>query len=367
MNKLHTSLEYKIRNRRISKKHYKRKLVSKSKNKSKRNRYHGKTQDQRNTDRLRNEDRKLGYKSIVPPKKFSFIENTEEVIEFVNKLDHCIRNKEPVSVHLQDIQDLDYSAITVLLSMMFNFKSKNIRFRGFHPKNVLLKEKLEKSGFIKNLYKNIKGESDDYEIGEPNQIFTQANKIVNSNIGINITKEVGKTLHGRENLAFKGMQRVLVELMNNTNNHANKKQPGSEYWWLSVNHNKQEKKVTFVFVDYGVGIFESFKNKPKGNKWENITSKLGVLFQNKPLLLRKVLEGELHKTVTGEHFRGKGLPGIKQVQDRGQIDCLTMITNDVFANVKQENYKKLKKNFSGTFVYWEMNKNSKYNKLNYDK
>ena len=75
-------------------------------------------------------------------------------------------------------------------------------------------------------------------------------------------------------------------------------------------------------------------------------------------ILKLLLNGDVHMTVTGEHFRGKGLPGIKEVQDRNQISNLHIISNDVFSDVQNDDYKKLNKNFSGTFAFWELNKDN---------
>jgi len=112
-----------------------------------------------------------------------------------------------------------------------------------------------------------------------------------------------------------------------------------------------------VFVDYGIGIFESLKKKPKAEKWANRIEKLKQFFSShgNPELLRALLEGEVHMTVTGQHFRGKGLPGIKQVLERNQISNLHVISNDVFANVEKSQYITLKSTLNGTFVYWELN------------
>lgn len=250
---------------------------------------------------------------------------------------------------------LDYSAITVLVSIMFSFKIKNIPFGGNYPKNEELKRQLINSGYFKYFNKPI-GEKIEYTIGKPNQIFTRANKKVNSELGMIVMQEVSNTIWGEKRI-LKGLQRVLLELMQNTNNHADLSGKGKKYWWLSVNHDKGNKKVRFTFVDYGVGIFKSLDSKPEGNKWfgwyEKIRDRLK--FGDRKEVLQKLLEGELHLTVTGEHFRGKGLPGIKEVMNRNQISNLHIITNDVFADVQNNNYKILKSNFSGTFVSWEIN------------
>ena len=120
------------------------------------------------------------------------------------------------------------------------------------------------------------------------------------------------------------------------------------------------KKVSFIFIDYGVGIFESLKNKPQTNKWfgwfEKIKNKLK--YGGNDEIFKMLLEGQMHLTVTGQHFRGKGLPGINEVLERNQISNLKIISNNVYSNVTSKEFNKLNSEFSGTFMYWELNENN---------
>ncbi len=293
--------------------------------------------------------------NISAPKKFSFIENPEETIIFLNQLEESYLHKERVFVDLKDVVYLDYSAVTVLLSVMFSFKARNISFNGNFPKDPLLAQMLVDSEFFKFLYRQVTKKIE-YTVGKENQIFTRANKEVNSELGLVVMIEASRTIWNKERTC-KGLQRTLLELMQNTNNHASINQKGEKHWWLSVNHDKENKKVSFVFVDYGVGIFESLKNKPEDNKWFGWFDKLKekILIGGNHEILKLLLEGDMHLTVTGQHFRGKGLPGIKQVLERNQISNLNIISNDVFANVSDNKYLRLDNEFCGTFVAWELN------------
>ena len=148
--------------------------------------------------------------------------------------------------------------------------------------------------------------------------------------------------------------------MHNTNNHAVPTKKGVKHWWLCVNHDKINNKVSFIFVDYGIGIFESLKYKPYDSKWHGVLEKIVALFKygGNAYILKKLLDGVIHMTVTGQHFRGKGLPGIKQVMERNQISNLHLISNNVYADVSKNIYKKLTNSFSGTLAYWELNQNN---------
>lgn len=351
MKKYFTTYKYKNRNSRRAKRSHLRTLKSKQKKKELRRSYQG-------SSKLEIAEKKSlkGFVKISAPENFSFTKYPEKTIEFIQKLERQYQKRNKVFLNLSKIIELDYSAISVLVSVMFTFKSRNIDFNGNFPLNFTLKKMLIDSDFFKYLNRPV-GEKLEYSIGKKNQIFTRANKEVNSELGLLVMEEASQTIWNEKRIC-KGLQRTLLELMHNTNNHADENAKGVKHWWLSVNHNAKENKVSFVFIDYGVGIFESLKKKPPNNKWFGTFEKIAsrVKYGTNDEVLKLLLNGELHMTVTGEHFRGKGLPGIKQVQDRNQISNLHLISNNVYSNVGEESYIKLKNNFSGTFAYWELTK-----------
>lgn len=354
MKKIYLKAEYKTKNKKRIEKKVRRKLKSKFKLKEKNRKKEGKTKLDIKLERLTN-----GYDTVVTaPKNFSLVENPQETIKFVNRLEGLYLKSCSVFVNLKDIVFLDYSAVTILVSVMFSFKTRNIEFNGNFPDNYQLKKLLVNSDFFKCLGRNIQSKIE-YSLGKENQILTRANKEVDSELGYLAMAEATTTIWG-EKRTCKGLQRTLLELMQNTNNHARVERKGEEHWWLSVNHNKKEQKVSFIFIDYGVGIFESLKNKPQNNKWfgwfEKIKTRL--IYGDNTEIFKLLLNGEMHLTVTGQHFRGKGLPGIKEVLDRKQISNLKIISNDVFSDISEGKYIKLNNGFSGTFVSWELNRNN---------
>lgn len=301
---------------------------------------------------------------VKAPEHFSFIKNTEEVIRLISHLKELYDAKQKVYVVLKDVKKIDYSAIVVLLSIMVKFKAKNIKFNGDMPVNAESREILEKSGFFENLYKNFE-EKETYDIStvHSNGIHTHASKKVDSTLSSQIISSAATYIWG-EPRRCQGVQRALIELMQNTNNHAEIGKPGEKHWWLSVNQDKQSRKVVFSFVDFGVGIFTNLHNKTEQSKFFGWIDKMAskIKYRDNAHLLELILEGQLHQTVTGKHYRGKGLPGIAEVMKRNQASNLHIITNDVFSCPSNNIYKKLTKSFNGTFVYWELgeeNENSK--------
>ncbi|HEX8350204.1 MAG TPA: hypothetical protein VF598_09585, partial [Hymenobacter sp.] len=180
-----------------------------------------------------------------------------------------------------------------------------------------------------------------------------------STIARNIIRQASQTIWGNSR-RIPGVYRIFMEAMQNTNNHAVFGSPGERHWWISVNHDPIEKKVRFSFLDFGVGVFRSLTNKPFGNKFYDWAQRLlGIVkYDNNAELMALILTGQFHSTVTGEHFRGKGLPGIAETFNTKQVKGLRIITNNVYVDLEQNGYRLLNYSFDGTFIYWEIDHKS---------
>jgi hypothetical protein len=296
------------------------------------------------------------FKQVSAPRIFSLNANTEQVIEFLKQVEECYNKKLKIFVVLRNVEEIDYGALIVLLSIMVKFKAKRIKFNGDFPKSEIVTRRLIKSGFFENLNKTFR-ESDTYQIAgsEEGGFATHADKRVDPVLGDRLIKFASKAIWSEERRC-QGIQRILLELMQNTNNHAEIGKSGEKHWWVSVNHLREKNKVCFAFVDFGVGVFRSLDNKPMNSKWFKWSEKMQKRFKygNNADLLQLMLDGKFHETVTGKYFRGKGLPGIADVQKRNQISRLIIITNDAYCSLDECNFKTMSRSFTGTYVYWEV-------------
>lgn len=339
--------------KKVAKKALKRKRKKKLRLKVERRLFYKKTR----VERKQNKDF-YKYVKVSAPKNFSFLTNAEEVIVFINHIEELLEKRKRTYIVLKKVENIDYGAITVLLSIMFKFKESKVKFNGNFPQNLEIRRIITESGFFASLLEETR-KSTEYVIGSKNQIITHSQKNVNSTLGVSIIEEVSTTVWGEKKVS-KGLQRVLVELMQNTNNHAVRDKKGEKLWWVSVNHDKENNKVSFVFMDHGIGIFSSLYNKNSNSKWygwaDKVKSALGVQTDEK--VLQMLLEGKLHLTVTGEKYRGKGLPSVNIVLERNQISNLHIITNNVYGSIVDKNYRLLGATFKGTFFYWELCNNN---------
>lgn len=293
------------------------------------------------------------YVHIKAPSDFSMTTNTNDTISFISKLEKCFEKKQKVFVDLTDIQKIADGAIVVLLSSMSKFKSHKIDFNGNFPLDPIANKAIKDSGFFEQLYKHRIGQSDKYNLST-SRIFTHANKKVDQLLSSEIIQNVSKKIWGEEKRCT-GLQRVFIELMQNTNNHASLIQKGEHHWWVSVSYDKNENKACFSFIDYGVGIIKSIKTDPK-SKFFKFKEQIKELFNpnTDAEMLQLLLQGKIHSS-TGKYYRGKGLPGIFDASMNNKISNLVVISNKGYADVSNNEYKILNNEFTGTFVYWELN------------
>lgn len=312
-----------------------------------------------------------GYKIVKARKNFTFLKNSQEVIKTISICRDHLKNHRKVFINLSDVEKVDNGSITLLMSLMAEFQLSGIKYNGNFPDNIEAKKSILSSGFFEYLWDRRKktsrfDEESLFNKNYRNQIYENLGKTVKSESTMEICQSVSETLGKDKEQVPKGLSRVLIELMHNTNNHASIYHEGEEYWWLTAHHDKKNQRVCFIFLDLGVGIFSSLRSKTPDTDLYGIYERLKKLItgDNKTdeKMLKLILQGEIRKTITGKENRGKGLPSIYKAFERNQIDKLHIITNNVYANIKDDEYLLMDENFEGTFVYWEINNESEMEK-----
>lgn len=295
--------------------------------------------------------------NVAAPVVFDFVDNTEEVSKFISTLSDCFDNKKPVFVDLSSVGRISYDAISVMLSAVVRFKAKKIRFNGNFPTSQHVRGELENSGFFDLLNEKF-ADKDRYKLASNGGISTHAMRMVDSTLGQKLIESASEVVWG-EKRRCPGMQRVFIELMQNTNNHASKVGGRDKHWWVSIKHDNENKRAVFSFVDYGIGVFESLEKKDSNNMIAKAFSILKRLKNNSNAdILKAIFKGELHKTASGKYYRGKGLPGVYKSYNGNHISNFCMITNNVRYSSKEGSFTTLQNPFSGTFFSWELNQSN---------
>lgn len=296
------------------------------------------------------------YKHIEAPKRFSLIENTESTLQFIRKLENTLTLNQKTFVVLRNVTTIDETAIVVLLSIMIRFKKNGILFNGDAPTDPVARRLFKNSDFLKELY-NLPLRRLEQLSGADSNIYSGTSKKVNNQLASKVLRESSLTIWGK-NRKLTAVYENLIELMLNTHNHAEIGHRGTRNWYLVVKHMRQEKKVSFAFVDYGVGIIASLAGKKQGDSWYIWFNKLKLLFNGQnsanAQILQRIFIGEERTSSTGLPHRGYGLPNLYKSFKEGDIKNLFVITNDVSVDAVDNKFSTLSIPFKGTFVYWEL-------------
>ena len=291
------------------------------------------------------------------PQVLSMVDNADDTLGFFEKIARAHQKRRPVFVALEQVETLDFDAVPVLISHLTSFREDGIVFRGDYPRNANAHKRLYASGFFKLLKVAHFMPRPAYSLGNAKAgCMTHAQKNVEQGFTKEVIREASIAVWGKERRS-NGTQTALIELMQNTNNHAAPRK-GEKHWWLTVDHRPAENRAIFTFVDLGVGVFKSLDGSTKWANWRTFFGLLGGGDSNAENL-RLILAGELHRTVTKQEFRGKGLPAINRALNQGWISNLRIITNDVYADVSKQVFQTLKHPFTGTLLSWEMRADNK--------
>ena len=119
--------------------------------------------------------------------------------------------------------------------------------------------------------------------------------------------------------------------------------------FITTAHNK----VSFASLTLSWN-FQIIKNDRISRK---LTSFFGIT-DNRDVL-KEIISGRKMSS-TKIPYRGKGLPNIYKGLERNYYSNLKIISNDVKADLTENNYEKISKEFNGTFLYWELNNTNRW-------
>lgn len=280
--------------------------------------------------------------NLKAPRNFSLINNADETLAYLNKARREFRNGNRVHFDISNVSTLTTDAIAVLIA-----KVKDPRFHlkrgimGNAPKDEGLKKLFVESGFFDYV---ISGRA--RKTGKKLMIH----KVTKNKVEPVLAKEaclvgIKHSFHNSD--VFEPIYDILIEIMQNTNNHAGSIK-GRYDWWLNI-YNRPESRVTaYTFLDLGVGIFESL---PVKSFFRSLLEVFGVTSNLD--LIEHLFAGEI-KSRTGRPERGKGIPQVYECSQHPSFSKFILISNNIYADLKNKSCKLLKQNFQGTMFYWEL-------------
>ncbi len=282
--------------------------------------------------------------------------NTEETVRFLQRINALWQKRECVFVALKDVEIIDHSATTVLLSLIHRFRVANIKFNGDFPANQTANTIIQESQFFERL-NMVRPSSKDYTIKRNNQIIGEAGtQTIDPNTSLAICDDVSQTITGSSKYVFPTLHPMFMELMQNTYEHAGEHK-GTVHWWLSTNHDKDNKTVSFHYIDYGCGIIDSVLNKENNRIAKKFKRLAFSLFQKDQFsnIILRLLNNE-HRESQTEYYRGKGIPSLKKSLDNKRLKCLNVVTNRAVVDAGNGVARDLSEDFTGTYISWMLDK-----------
>ena len=281
------------------------------------------------------------------PKNFSLINNTNDVVAYINDCKKLLHEKEKVLIDIENVQYITSDAIALLVACANdpNFNGKYGRLSGNAPKDTKLNKLFIESGF--------------YQYVDSNSVMKTAQKkddnLLHKESHYKVQPDIAKQacLYGTKHVfmnedPFPELYEMIIEAMSNTNNHANKQKEGVTKWWLYV-YNDPAGKTCYSFVDLGVGIFDSLPV----SIYKNLTRRIGL--SHNADLVGDLLDGKIKSRKKEDNrIRGKGIPQIAKNSLKSVFEKAYIISNDVKIDLKSRNSEKLDNNFHGTLLYWEL-------------
>jgi hypothetical protein len=297
---------------------------------------------------------KRRYKAVVKaPANIAFLDDPDSVADFISQIEKALRESPSLYVEMKEVTQIDYATIASLLAVLYRSKKQGKKINGSMPKAQKAKQTLVRSGFIYTLFSRSPDIGHRYIINADNQLFTLNDRDLA--VVSEIQDAVSLTVLGRTE-KLPGLYTTLGELMDNTTTHASENKAQTERWWLSINHDRDAKRVEFVFIDYGVGILRSLLEKAGEHPVKNILEQAQRAFGREATdaHLKSIVTESARKIYKLPDGRGEGIYGIYRIMQRGEIGNLHIISNDAFGAVSDGKYKKLKNQFNGTLYYWDI-------------
>lgn len=280
----------------------------------------------------------MEFKSIYPPRHFLMsLGDKHNVISFIRKL---YKINSPLIIRANRIIEISEEAFLVLKAQV---EKKQVE-ENSHPVIVSSYGSQQVFYFFrKNLSPRIKEKAAHTEIhvrNNPNiyglQYADNVNTDIIDEVVANLSK-IGITEY------FEPFYDFLVELIGNATEHGIK--DSKINWWFKYYIENQ--CIKFVFVDMGIGIIQSYKDSKIPLKYH---------FINDKYILNDSMNGILGSS-TKESNRGRGMPFIKQLVEKGYISDFLLITNNVSVEYINEKFVYSRnKEFIGTYFSWTITK-----------
>jgi len=283
------------------------------------------------------------YHVLAGPDKFSLVHNAEQFLDFLNVAGNTFRQRMKIQFDLRNVKNVHSDGIATFVAHLRDRRyTHNQRFRGVNPREGAPSKVFVECGFYDYFSA--------YGIPAKDTPSKSVHRVTKQRVEPSIAKafcENAISFTFRKTRKLRPLYEVLIECMANTKNHASLEDEGQYNWWLFQYCDKQTKRTHFTFVDLGVGIFESLNIKAYKRLVQAMSGR------DNTHIMKDIIDGKVQSR-TGKKERGKGLPLVYKHAQNPYFDVFYIVSNDVLIDLKTRSSRRLRSDFHGTMLYWEL-------------
>jgi hypothetical protein len=296
-------------------------------------------------DRLRSKENRH---IIRMPNIFSVVDNTADTLEIFDQIFEKISSGHKMFLDMRNIEILTPDAPLYMLAIFeyFYLQKFAMDITGNFPKNEQINELLIQSRFFEHvtLAPELKVPKYDENILQIESGIRTDSLVVKEVIKFAL-RHLGQEISPKSRTIF----RILIEMMDNTVEHAYKVASDRSKWYLMACRDKTNGQIRFAFLDGGLGVPATIRKNFKEKVLELFVTITGDI--NDARLIMSALQGIFRRTRTKLRNRGKGLPNIYKSYNEKFIDNLRIISNVGYIDKGSEII--LKDKFHGTLYTWD--------------
>lgn len=293
-------------------------------------------------------------KRLTAPNRFSLFQNVEETVRYFvdvhNTVEACVPG-DRVYFDLSEVDEISADAVMYVIALLHNEKQlqrTDIHCGGNEPRSIEAQKIINDVGFFQ------------YVESKTFHPTNQASKVIRISRGHKLDEplaaKICEFVHEQTNnsigrIGTKRLYAMLIELMNNTYQHAyaDEIDENSSYcnWYLYAED--KEDTVQFIFLDTGLGIPKTIRR----SIWEKTVE---LFRDNDARYIASALRGE-YRTETKEDHRGKGLPEIYDCVKDKAINTLRILSGQGLCIVRQDGSiqeQSIDSEFQGTMFMWSI-------------
>lgn len=266
------------------------------------------------------------------PENFNFsIESLSTVINRLQKI--VTHRKRKIKIDFVFVRNISEAAFMVLLAQVekASFMGKKV-----YITNIPNLANVKKTLFFKKSI--IHTTINSSEIDVPNTFIQKAKN------DPTLTFQIEKELKKISVKSYQELNTMITELVGNAVEHGIKEKKIN--WWMYP-YRISRYDISFVFVDMGIGIIDSYKKAVLPDEYKRLKDEEILLY---------ALSGRLGSS-TKEENRGRGLPQMGRMVENDWLSNFVLITNSVSLRYIDGEYTTTKiPNFVGTYYSWTINK-----------